>query len=188
MNTANDTRCEPRHVLTYWFEEGMEKHWFRATPALDAAIRQRFEGVWQAAADGHLSGWEDSPEGSLALVIVLDQFPLNMFRGTPKAFSTERDAVRVTRRAVERGHDRAFEGARKAFLYMPLMHSEDLADQDESVRLYQAAGLADNLRFAKHHRTLIRRFGRFPHRNRILGRESNDEENAYLASDTAFKG
>ncbi len=175
-------------VIKFWFAAGMEKRWFRATPELDAEIRERFEPMWQAAAGGRLHAWEDSPDGSLALVIVFDQFPLNMYRGTAKAFTTEGDAIRVARQAVKRGHDAALHGAQKAFLYMPLMHSEDLADQDESVRLYAAAGLGENLRFAEHHRDLIRRFGRFPHRNAILGRESSAAELAYLASKEAFTG
>ena len=111
-----------------------------------------------------------------------------MYRGTAQAFSTGDDAIRVTRSAVDRGLDAALSDPQKAFLYVPLMHSEQLADQDESVRLYRAAGLANNLRFAEHHRELVRRFGRFPHRNAILGRGSTPEELAYLDSKEAFTG
>jgi uncharacterized protein (DUF924 family) len=175
-------------VLDFWFAEGMRGQWFRATPALDEAIRTRFEPAWQAAAGGEYDDWAQTASGALALVIVLDQFPLNMFRGQPRAFSSEQQAVVVTLAAIERGLDRQLSGDRLAFLYMPLMHSEDLTHQDLSVRLFEAAGLEENLRFARHHRDLVARFGRFPHRNAILGRESTAGERAYLASGKAFTG
>jgi uncharacterized protein (DUF924 family) len=177
-----------REVLDFWFAEEVKPLWFRATPDFDAALRERFMATWQAAAAGELDHWADSPEGALALVIVLDQFPLNMFRGQPQSFATEARAREVVKRAIARGWDREFEGAQLAFLYMPLMHSEALADQERSVALFEAAGLTDNLRFARHHRDLIRRFGRFPHRNAILGRPNTEEEEAYLASKEAFLG
>jgi uncharacterized protein (DUF924 family) len=121
-------------------------------------------------------------------VIVLDQFPLNMFRGEAQSYSTGEQALEVAADAVARGLDRELEGERLAFLYMPFMHSENPGDQEQSVALFEAAGLEDNLRFARHHRELIRRFGRFPHRNAILGRPSSAEELAYLASKEAFLG
>jgi uncharacterized protein (DUF924 family) len=137
---------------------------------------------------GDLDSWQNTPEGALALVIVLDQFPLNMFRGKPESFSTESQSREVARKAIAKGWDEKLEISSLAFLYMPFMHSENLEDQDRSVYLFEAAGLIDNLRFAKHHRELIRRFGRFPHRNAILGRESSEEELEYLASREAFHG
>jgi uncharacterized protein (DUF924 family) len=179
---------QPQDVLDFWFADGMQRRWFRATPALDAEIRGRFEAPWRAAAAGHLDHWSQNAAGALALVILLDQFPLNMFRGEARAFATEARAVAVTLDAVDRGLDAELEGPRLAFLYMPLMHSEDMAHQEASVRLFEAAGLEDNARFARHHRELIRRFGRFPHRNAILGRASTPEELAYLASSEAFTG
>ena len=188
MTTKTAGRVSPHDILAFWFAPGMDRQWFRATPALDAEIREHFEATWQAAADGRLRPWGDSADGALALVLVLDQFPLNMYRGSARAFATEGDAIRVGRETVRRGLDRQLVGERLAFLYMPLMHSEDLADQDEAVRLFEAAGLSDNLRFARHHRELIRRFGRFPHRNAILGRESTPDELAYLDSKEAFTG
>ena len=175
-------------VLDFWFGAAMEKRWFDATPALDAQIRERFEPTWMQAAGGVLDGWRDDPDGALALAIVLDQFPLNMYRGQARSFTTLAQAITVTRHAVAHGLNNRLEASRVAFLYMPLMHSEDLADQDESVRLFEAAGLQSNARFARHHRALIRRFGRFPHRNAILGRLSSDEEIRYLASKEAFLG
>ena len=175
-------------VLAFWFADGMSKRWFRSTPELDAEIRERFMGTWQAAAAGGLDAWRDSANGCLALAIVLDQFPLNMFRGQADAFATEAAAIEVARHAIAAGYDRALDGDRLGFLYMPLMHSEKLADQDLSVQLFEAAGLDSNARFARHHRELIRRFGRFPHRNAILGRTSTVLERLYLASKEAFTG
>jgi uncharacterized protein (DUF924 family) len=175
-------------VIDFWFSDKVKPLWFRSTSAFDDALRERFLATWQAAAAGELGAWVQSPEGALALVIVLDQFPLNMFRGQPESFSTEAQSRAVALEAIARGWDRELDRSRLAFLYLPLMHSENLADQDRSVALFEAAGLTDNLRFAKHHRELIRRFGRFPHRNAILGRQSSEEELAYLASKEAFLG
>ena len=175
-------------ILAFWFAPGMEKRWFRSTAALDREIRERFESHWHDAAAGRCWHWTADAEGSLALVILLDQLPLNMFRGEPASFRTETQAVAVTLKAIAQGQDQALSGHRQAFLYMPLMHSEDLAHQDRSVALFEAAGLDDNLRFARHHRELIRRFGRFPHRNAILGRHSTQAELDYLASKGAFTG
>ena len=184
MTQAQDIQ----NLLDYWYSPRLAKHWFASTPALDDEIRQRYEGLWQRAANGELDVWNDTPDGALALVIVLDQLPLNMFRGKPQAFATEQRAVAVARQAVARGDDQRLPRERLQFLYMPLMHSENLADQDQSVALFERAGLSENLRFAEHHRNIVRRFGRFPHRNAILGRASTAEELAWLASPEAFKG
>lgn len=178
----------PQDILDYWYAPEMRSRWFNSTPELDAAIRECFEQTWEAAVRGELNAWLSSPSGCLALEIILDQFPLNMFRGTAKSFSSEHLAIAVAKHAIAQGFDRRIDPAQLAFLYMPLMHSEDLADQDLSVELFAAAGLDNNLRFAKHHREIVRRFGRFPHRNAILGRSSTSEEIDYLNSDEAFKG
>lgn len=178
----------PQEVLDFWYGEEMAKRWFNATPALDEEIRTRFEATWAAAAQDTLSHWRNRAQDCLALCIVLDQFPLNMFRGKPKSFSTEEQAIAVAKHAIAQGFDRQIDKARLAFLYMPLMHSEYLLDQDLSVQLFAAAGLVHNLRFAQHHQDIVRRFGRFPHRNAILGRSSTPEELAYLDSKEAFKG
>ncbi|MDA8092539.1 MAG: DUF924 domain-containing protein [Betaproteobacteria bacterium] len=177
-----------REMLDFWFSDAMRRRWFASTPKLDAEIRDRFEGLWQQAAAGTLDAWQETPEGALALVIVLDQLPRNMYRGRPESFSTAQQAVAVAKHAIEHGFDQRIGKDRLAFLFMPLMHSERLDDQDASVRLFAGAGLADNLRWAEHHRDIVRRFGRFPHRNAILGRESTREEQDYLASPRAFKG
>ncbi len=178
----------PGDILAFWYSEPMASRWFSATPELDAEIRAKYERVWLAAQEGRLDEWKNSPQGCLALVIVLDQLPLNMFRGDARSFSTEQQAVEVCKLAIARGYDREIAPERLGFLYMPLMHSESLLDQDLSVRLFEQAGLEGNLRFARHHRELIRRFGRFPHRNVILGRDSSREELDYLGSKEAFLG
>ena len=166
----------------------MRSHWFRSTTAIDGEIRERYQPLWQRAAAGGLSDWRESAEGCVALAIVLDQFPLNMYRGQARSFATEALAIEVVLGAIDRGLDQQPPAEQRAFLYMPLMHSEALSHQDLSVSLYEAAGLASNARFARHHRELIRRFGRFPHRNAILGRQSTAEEREYLASKEAFTG
>ncbi len=178
----------PQNILDFWYSKEMQGRWFSSTPALDDEIRSQFEPLWRKAAAGELDGWKETPEGCLALAIVLDQLPLNMFRGKAESFKTEQQAVEITKHAIDKSYDQRLPAERLAFLYMPLMHSENLADQDLSVRLFEAAKLESNLRFARHHRELIRKYGRFPHRNGILGRQSTPEEIEYLASREAFLG
>ncbi len=179
---------EIQDVLDFWYSARISARWFASTPELDDEIRTRYQDLWQRGRAGQLATWTDSPEGALALVIVLDQLPLNMFRGQAIAFSSEQQAVAVAKAAIQRGFGSRLAQERVAFLYMPLMHSEDLTDQDLSVDCFRGAGLAAQMRFAEHHRGIVRRFGRFPHRNAILGRDSTAEELAYLASPEAFKG
>lgn len=179
---------DPQTILDFWFAGDTRRAWFRSTPAHDAEIRTRFEDLWRRAARGELDAWAQTPLGAVALVIVLDQFPLNMFRGQPEGYATEAAALAIAGLAVDAGLDRELPAEQRAFLYMPFMHSEDLADQDRAVALFDEAGLAENLRFARHHREIVRRFGRFPHRNRVLGRRSTPEEEAYLGSKDAFLG
>lgn len=179
---------EAEQLLQFWFSEQSAKRWFRSTPEFDEELRQRF-GAWvEAGLRGELNQWPESPRGALALVILLDQLPLNIYRGTARSFSCEAASIKVAASAIEKGWDEQLSSREKAFLYLPFMHSESLADQERSVELFRAANLKDNLRWAEHHRELIRRFGRFPHRNALLGRESTQEERDYLASDRAFRG
>lgn len=175
-------------LLDYWFSPAMRQAWFSSTPQIDAAIRAECENLWEDALAGRLDAWKNSAEGCLALIIVLDQLPLNMFRGQAKAFSSEQQAVAATHHALACGYQRQLPGERLGFLLMPLMHSENLADQDLSVKLFEEAGLEHNLRWARHHRELIRRYGRFPHRNAILGRNNSPAEMDYLNSEQAFTG
>lgn len=178
----------PTDILNFWYTPPMSKHWFSATAEIDKSIRTQFMGIWEQAAQGELDDWQDSAEGCLALCIILDQFPLNMFRGEARSFSTEQQAIAICKHAVRMRLDQQLAPDRLMFLYMALMHSEHMADQDESVRLFSAAGLERNIRFAQHHREIVERFGRFPHRNEILGRESSAAELAYLKSKEAFTG
>lgn len=140
------------------------------------------------AADRGLDDWKNQVESSLALIIVLDQFPLNMFRGSEKSFSTERYAIEITHHSIKRGFDKLIDKERLSFLYLPLMHSENLKDQYLSVKLFKQAELENNLKFALHHLGIIEKYGRFPHRNKILGRTSSTDEKEYLNSPQAFKG
>jgi uncharacterized protein (DUF924 family) len=182
------TVANPSAIIAFWFSEDVRPLWFDATPEFDDALRERFLATYQAAADSRLRNWEETVAGALALVVILDQFPLNMFRGQPASFATEAAAREVADRAIAYGFDQQLPPEQRQFLYLPFMHSEALADQERSVRLYEQPGLEDNLRYAHHHCDLIRRFGRFPHRNAILGRVSAPEELAYLASPEAFHG
>lgn len=185
---VNPDKLTPDDILDFWFSPDMKTRWFSSTAELDRRIRERFEGLWRKAVEGQLDDWKATPEGCLALVIVLDQLPLNMFRGQALSFSSEQQAIQATRYALEQGYHQHIPAERLGFLFMPLMHSENLADQDLSLQLFEEAGLESNLYWARHHRELIRRFGRFPHRNAILGRASSPEEIDYLGSKEAFKG
>lgn len=178
----------PQTLLEFWFAPEQQQRWFNSTAEFDQRVRAQFETVWQAARDGQLNSWEATADGALALVILLDQLPLNMYRGLAASFSTEAQARSVAGRAIEQGFDAQLQDSGKAFLYMPYMHSEDMADQDRAVALFDAADLKHNLKFAVHHRNIVQRFGRFPHRNAILGRTSTQDEKDWLDSDEAFHG
>ena len=176
--------ASPADVLAFWRDAGPDK-WFTRDDAFDAEIREKFLGTYEAAASGKLSAWEDSAEDTLALVIVLDQFPRNIFRGDARTFAADPLARAAAHRALKRGYDQDLPAEDRGFLFLPFMHSEDLADQLRCVELYRAAGA--NLKYAEEHRDIIRRFGRFPHRNVMLGRETTAEEQAFLDGG-GFKG
>lgn len=178
----------PRDIIEFWFSEEASKRWFDSTESFDRLLRERYLDTWRQAKRGELDHWMETAEGCLALVIILDQLPLNMFRGQAESFATEAQSLEVARVAIERGFDKALTTGQKAFLYMPFMHSENLADQERSLQLFDQPGLESNFRFARHHHEIIRRFGRFPHRNAVLGRESSAAEIEYLNSQQAFKG
>ena len=167
-------------VLAFWFEELQPAQWWRADPALDDAIRRRFGPTLQAAAACELWGWRTSAEGRLAEVIVLDQFSRNIHRGTPQAFAADPLALALAQEAVAQGCDAQLPPARRAFLYMPWMHSESRALHQVAEQLFGALGLEANLTAAHRHRAIIDRFGRYPHRNAILGRVSTAQELAFL--------
>ena len=175
-------------LVDFWFSETASQYWFKSTEAFDQQLRDDYAELWQQAKDGELEGWKAQPMGCLALVILLDQLPLNMFRGTAKSFSTEAQSREIAALAIDQGFDVDMDSKHKGFLYIPFMHSEELPDQQRSVELFNQPGLEDNYRFAKHHCGIVERFGRFPHRNEILGRDSSDTEIEYLNSKQAFKG
>lgn len=177
-----------KEVLDFWFAPECKACWFNATSEMDDMIRSRFESTWQAVQKNKLQSWMESADGCLALVIILDQLPLNMFRGKPEGFLTEAAAREVSRHAIEQGFEQGMNDEKKMFLFLPFMHSENLDDQDRSIALFEQAGMTENLRWAKHHRDIVVKFGRFPHRNKILDRENSPEEDAYMQSDEAFLG
>jgi len=179
MATVDKSVASPEEILTFWREAGPDR-WFTKDEAFDASIRERFLATYEAAARGELAAWEATAEGALALVIVLDQFPRNMFRGSPRVYEADALARAAANIALKRGYDLDVPEAERGFLFLPFMHSEDLVDQNRCVELYRAAEDA-NLKYAVEHREIIRRFGRFPHRNAILGRASTSEEEAFLA-------
>ena len=178
----------PIDIINYWYSDRMKKHWFDSNPEIDNEIKNNYEKVWEQAADGKLDQWKNTAEGCLALVIILDQFPLNMFRGNIKSFQTEGKAIEVTMTAIKSDFVKEIDKDKLSFLFMPLMHSENIEDQNLSVKLFEEHNLSNNLRFAKHHRDIVKKFGRFPHRNSILLRESTKEETEYINSKNAFKG
>jgi uncharacterized protein (DUF924 family) len=179
MTDARDVT--PDEILAFWREAGSER-WYTKDAAFDAQVRRQFLELWQKAAAGELSSWETSDDGALALVIILDQFPRNMFRDDAKAFSTDAQALEVAARAISRGSDTRIEPFLLEFLYMPFMHSEQMCDQQRCVELFRKAGNTDNIGYAQDHAEIVGRFGRFPHRNRILGRTTTPEEQAFLDS------
>lgn len=176
-----------RQILDFWFGTPdsdvygtARKIWFKADAAFDGEIRQRFADALDPAAAGAHDGMAATPEGALALTVLLDQFPRNIYRGTPRAFAFDAKALATARRAVEAGHDAAVPAFQRGFLYLPFEHSEDIADQERAVALFEALGDANMLDFAVRHRDIVARFGRFPHRNAILGRDTTPEEAAFL--------
>jgi uncharacterized protein (DUF924 family) len=166
-------------VVSFWREAGPER-WFRKDDGFDLTIRLRFLAIHEAAARGELAAIKKGPEGALALVILLDQFPRNMFRSSARAFATDPLARAVANRALARDFDRSTDEMMRPVFYLPLVHSELLADQDRSVRLHEALGDTERLRSAVIHRDIIVKFGRFPHRNRALGRDTTPAEQEFL--------
>ena len=178
-----------QEVLDFWFGRDDEpgygefrEAWFRKDPEFDRLIRDRFEALYEAAAAGGLDGWKEEALSCLALVIVLDQFPRNMFRGDPRSYATDRKAQESAEHAVDQALDRELPEFQRMFLYMPFMHSEDPEHQRRSVELFQrlAGTETDSSYYAERHKEIIERFGRFPHRNVVLGRQTTPEEAEFL--------
>ena len=181
-------------VLDFWFgredEPGYGEsraEWFRKDPGFDAAVKELFGELYEEAAAGHLDGWRDDAKGCLALVIVLDQFPRNMFRGDGRTHATDAKALETSKYAVEHALDRELPAFQRMFLYMPFMHSENASDQLRSVELFgrlaDEPGAPDVTSYAVGHMKIVERFGRFPHRNEILGRATTPEEAEFLKTE-----
>jgi len=169
---------QPTELINFWRDAGPQR-WFRKDESFDALFREKFLSAHEAAANGQLASWAETPEGALALVVLLDQFPRNAFRGSARMYSTDHRAREVAAAAVSSGFDKQVGPDLRQFFYLPFMHSEQLADQHLCVQLNEPLG-GESARYARHHREIIERFGRFPHRNALLGRTSTPEEARYI--------
>jgi uncharacterized protein (DUF924 family) len=172
------TDFQPGDVVAFWRDAGLSR-WFKKDDAFDLAFRNRFLAAHEAAARGELDAWSRSAEGALALCILLDQFPRNAFRGSARMFATDAKAREIARGAIDAGFDSQVDGSLRQFFYMPLEHSESLQDQDRALELLTPLG-DESRRWAALHRDIIVRFGRFPHRNPVLGRTTTPEEQRFL--------
>lgn len=166
-------------IVSFWHQAGSDR-WFTRDFAFDTEIRERFFDTYEAAAAGKFSDWEKSAQGALALLILLDQFPRNMFRGDRRAYETDGVARSVADRAIGRGFDRQVPHFERQFFYLPFQHSENLADQERCVELARGYGDDEFAKYAERHADILRRFGRFPHRNATLGRATRPQEQAFL--------
>ncbi|NDV97821.1 DUF924 family protein [Salipiger sp. PrR002] len=173
----------PEDILAFWLDQTDSDKWYKTDPALDAEIRSQFEETWEGAMEGRFGLWLTYPSGALAYVILLDQFSRNMFRGEAKAFSADEVALAAAKQAIWRGWDLKIDEPARQFFYLPLMHSENLCDQERCIRLMKERLTetgASNLLHARAHREVIREFGRFPTRNEALSRNSTSPESGYL--------
>lgn len=169
-----------REVIDFWFHETDPRLWFTRDREFDEKIRKRFQGLWRKAAACELNSWRDRIQGRLSEIIVLDQFSRNLHRGSAQAFSCDPLALALAQEAVATGRDRVLPARQRAFLYMPFMHSESLLIHEQAMELFSGPGLEDSLKHEIRHREIILRFGRYPHRNAVLGRSSTPEEEAFL--------
>lgn len=177
MSTA--AHAHAAEIVAFWRDAGPER-WFNKDGDFDRAIAERFGDTHSQAAAGENDGWADTPEGALALILILDQFSRNMHRGSARAFAQDERALRIARKAIEAGFDRQVDPAFRSFFYLPFMHSERIADQERCVALCHALPEGGTLPFARDHEEIIRRFGRFPHRNTSLGRHTSPAEQRFL--------
>lgn len=180
MSPPTATQATYDDVLAFWFQTLTPKDWFRKSQQLDNEIKQRFGTTHARARAGELHAWRTQPLGRLAEIIVLDQFSRNIFRDRPKAFAQDAMALALAQEAVRVGVDDVCTTQQRAFLYMPFMHSESAAIHEWAMRLFSQPGLENQLKFEKSHKAIIDRFGRYPHRNAILGRQSSAEESSFL--------
>ena len=187
MSTTPPTTDDwDRAVLDFWFEELASEQWFKKDDAVDRAIVDRFGATYEAVRGMDTGTLLATPERALAAVIVLDQFPRNMFRDDPRTFESDARALELADKTLAAGLDRGMDRDQRHFMCMPFMHSETLADQDRAIGLFEAIGNEDGVKYAKLHRDVIVKFGRFPHRNAVLGRETTPEEQAHLDAHGGF--
>ncbi len=167
-------------IIHYWFEELSPDDWFGSADTMDDPITERFQELWEEQKARVADDFLISPAQALAAIILFDQFPRNMFRDTAEAFATDHLALQIAGKAIDRDYDHQLTDDQRMFVYMPFMHSEDLDDQTRSLGLFTALGVENNIKFAKAHRDIIEKYGRFPHRNTVLGRENRPEEQAAI--------
>ena len=170
----------PKKILDFWFHEAGPEKWFAKDAAFDQEIRDLFLETYNAERGGTLSSWPESADSYLALILLFDQFSRNMFRDSKKAFESDIFALKISKKAIEKGFDKKMNTSQKKFLYMPFMHSECLEDQKESIQLFKSLKDNETLKYALQHADIIKNFGRFPHRNKILNRQSSEEEILFL--------
>jgi len=176
----------PKDVLTFWFEESGPAQWFIKDEAFDRTIRERFLETYERISQGETEDWRETPEGRLAEIIVLDQFSRNMFRSSPQAFKEDERALALAKEAVRVGEDKNVPPKWRHFFYMPYMHSESFKVHEEAVPLFEALGNKEALKYEIEHKDIIGRFGRYPHRNEVLGRTSTPEELEFLKEHSGF--
>jgi len=169
-------------IITFWFSEPVKRLWYDTSPAFERLLKVNYLNLYQAASKHSLDHWGAVSEGSLALTIILDQFPLHMFRNETESFTNVESAKAIARNAISKGHDKELKSDQKGFIYAPFMHSESMEDQLYAIKLFEDAELTEHLKYAQQHHDAIKRFGRFPERNRALGRISTTEEREYLKS------
>ncbi len=176
----------PDDILNFWFAETSQSHWFARDDDFDADIRRRFAVLYEHVRDGAHLDWKDSPRGLLALIIILDQFPRNMFRDSPQAFASDDLALTLAELTIAKGFNVRLSPQERMFAYMPLQHAEKIDVQEQAVARFAEIEMDMPLDFAKQHRDIIARFGRFPHRNAVLGRASTAEETEFLKTHPGF--
>lgn len=177
---------EPQDVLKFWFSPKMRENWFTKSDDIDNEIREKFAVAYADARAGKLESWKQQPESALALTILYDQFPRNMFRGSPRSFESDGLALDVAMQALDHDFDRQLSADERQFFYLPFMHSENLDHQRRCVELYERLGDQYSLGFARDHHNIIEQFGRFPHRNKVLGRATTEDEADFLKEHAGF--
>ncbi|MFV2061043.1 MAG: DUF924 family protein [Gammaproteobacteria bacterium] len=176
-----------KNLVTFWFSERVEKLWYNSTPEFDKELEQKFSSLYQDARDEKLNDWKTTATGCLALIIVFDQYPLNVYRNNKQSFATEKVAIEIAEHCIKQGFDKKLSNTQRSFVYLPFMHSEDIAHQKRSIELFRDLD-PDNFTYAQHHHDIVEQYGRFPHRNSILKRVSTPAELDYLSSKEAFTG